>query len=276
MQNTVTSSAPEAPAGEGGRARPQPLPTLAGPSGGPRGSGPTAVPATPRPPSPAAASSYQLALQQLTDSALPTGAFAHSLGFETYVERGLVHDEESFGVWLAAFISQQLTYSDALAIRFLYEGVPVADLDALLTAQLLPRQVREASTKMGGRLLEIGAEIFPSAELADYRELVGSGRAAGHQPLAFAVVARSLNVPLPEALAAYLFAAVTSLTQNAVRAIPLGQNAGQRILRRAADGVAAAAEEAGHLTPDDFGAVSPGLEISQMRHERQRARMFMS
>ena len=220
--------------------------------------------------------SYQLALQQLTDSALPTGAFAHSLGFESYIERGLVHDEESFGVWLSAFISQQLTYSDALAIRFLYEDVPVADLDAVLTAQLLPRQLREASIKMGGRLLEIGAEIFPSPGLAEYRELVGSGRAAGHQPLAFAVVARSLGVPLPETLAAYLFAAVTSLTQNAVRAIPLGQNAGQRLLRKAAGDVAAAVALAGSLDFSDFGAVSPGLEISQMRHERQRARMFMS
>ncbi len=219
---------------------------------------------------------YQLALQQLTDSALPTGAFAHSLGFETYIERGLVRDEASFGVWLAAFISQQLTYSDALAIRFVYEGVPVAELDALLTAQLLPRQLREASIKMGTRLLEIGAEIFPSPGLAEYRELVTSGRAAGHQPLAFAVIARSLAVPQAAALAGYLFATVTSLTQNAVRAIPLGQNAGQRLLRKAADDVAAAAERAGHLTPDDFGAVSPGLEISQMRHERQRARMFMS
>jgi urease accessory protein len=215
-------------------------------------------------------------LQQLTDSALPTGAFAHSLGFETYIERGLVRDEASFGVWLAAFISQQLTYSDALAIRFLYEGVPVSELDALLTAQLLPRQLREASIKMGTRLLEIGAEIFPSPGLAEYRELVTSGRAAGHPPLAFAVIARSLDVPLDEALAAYLFATVTSLTQNAVRAIPLGQNAGQRLLRKAADDVVAAAGRAGHLTPDDFGAVSPGLEISQMRHERQRARMFMS
>ena len=179
-------------------------------------------------------------------------------------------------MWLAAFVGQQLTYSDALAIRFLYEGVPVAELDALLTAQLLPRQLREASIKMGTRLLEIGAEIFPSPGLAGYRALVSSGRAAGHQPLAFAVVARSLDIPLPVALAAYLFAAVTSLTQNAVRAIPLGQNAGQRILRKAAVDVAAAVERAGHLTPDDFGAVSPGLEISQMRHERQRARMFMS
>ena len=220
--------------------------------------------------------SYQLALQQLTDSALPTGAFAHSLGFETYLERGLVRDEAGFGVWLSAFVRQQLTFSDGLAIRLLYEGIPVVELDSLLTAQLLPRQLREASIKMGGRLLEIGGDVFPSPALEEYRGLVGSGRASGHQPLAFAVVARSLGVPLPEALAAYLFAAVTSLTQNAVRAIPLGQNAGQRLLRQAADGVAAAVERVGKLTLDDFGAVSPGLEISQMRHERQRARMFMS
>jgi urease accessory protein len=219
---------------------------------------------------------YQLALQQLCDSALPTGAFAHSLGFESYIERGLIHDEASFGVWLSAFVGQQLTYSDALAIRFLYEDASVVELDALLTAQLLPRQLREASTKMGTRLLEIGAEIFPSAGLTAYRELVGSGRAAGHQPLAFAVVARSLGVPLPEALSAYLFAAATTLTQNAVRAIPLGQNAGQRLLRQAAGDVTAAVARAGSLDRSDFGAVSPGLEISQMRHERQRARMFMS
>ena len=224
----------------------------------------------------ASVGSYQLALQQLVDSALPTGAFAHSLGFETYVDAGVVHDEASFGVWLSAFISQSLSYSDGLAIRFLYEGWDAGELDELLSASLLPRQVREASVKMGLRLLEIGAEVFPSPELQLYRDLVATGRAAGHQPLAFAVVARSLGVPLPEALAAYLFATVTSLTQNAVRAIPLGQNAGQRLLRHAADGVAAAVERVSHLTPDDFGAVTPGLEISQMRHERQRARMFMS
>jgi urease accessory protein len=219
---------------------------------------------------------YQLALRQLTDSALPTGAFAHSLGFETYIERGLVRDEGSFGVWLSAFLGQQLTYSDGLAIRFLYEGVPLEALDSHLSAQLLPRQVREASTKMGGRLLEIGSEVFPSKLLDSYIALVREGRAVGHQPLAFAVVASSLGVPLEEALASYLFAAATSLTQNAVRAIPLGQNAGQRILRKAHDDVAAAVERVGHLDWDDFGAVSPGLEISQMRHERQRARMFMS
>ncbi|MCU1541577.1 MAG: Urease accessory protein UreF [Arthrobacter sp.] len=228
------------------------------------------------PNTPISPASWQLALQQLTDSALPTGAFAHSLGFETYIERGLLPDERSFGVWLSAFVAQQLSHSDGLAIRFSYEGIPLVELDALLTAQLLPRQLREANIKMGNRLLEIGAEVFPSAELAEYRELVNSGRAAGHQPLAFAIIARSLGVPYPDALAAYLFATVTTLTQNAVRAIPLGQNAGQRLLRGASDDVTAAVERVRELGSDDFGAISPGLEIAQMRHERQRVRMFMS
>ncbi|MFJ4266327.1 urease accessory protein UreF [Paenarthrobacter nicotinovorans] len=219
---------------------------------------------------------YQLALQQLTDSALPTGAFAHSLGFEGYIERGLVGDEASFGVWLSAFVGQQLTYSDGLALRFLYDGVDVGLLDSVLSGQLLAREVREASVKMGGRLLEIGGEVFPSMELDGYRKLVREGVASGHQPLAFGVIARSLGVPFEEALGAYLFATVTSLTQNAVRAIPLGQNAGQRVLRHAHDAVAAATRDIAQLCWDDFGAVSPGLEISQMRHERQRARMFMS
>lgn len=218
----------------------------------------------------------QLALQQLTDSALPTGAFAHSLGFESYIERGLVCDETTFSAWLHAFIAQQLTYSDGVAIRFLYEGVEVGLLDGVLSGQLLAREVREASLKMGGRLLEIGSEVFPSGELEGYRELVRGGGASGHQPLAFGVIARSLGVPFEEALSAYLFATVTSLTQNAVRAIPLGQNAGQRVLRDAHDAVATAINVVAQLCWDDFGAVSPGLEISQMRHERQRARMFMS
>ncbi len=111
---------------------------------------------------------YQLALQQLTDSALPTGAFAHSLGFETYIDRELVTDEGTFTAWMGSFIGQQLTYSDGLAIRFLYEGINLVDLDELLTGCLLAREVREASAKMGGRLLEIGGEVFPSPELDAY------------------------------------------------------------------------------------------------------------
>ena len=224
-------------------------------------------------------SSYLLPLLQLADSALPTGAFSHSFGLETFLERGLVRDEETFRIWLTQFIHTQLTYSDGLAIRLVLEAASTAELrelDTMLTAQALPRQVREAGVKMGARMLQIASVILDSAEIEQYRADVSAGLCSGHPALAFAIAGRSLQVPLPELVGSYLFSTATSLTQNAIRGIPIGQDAGQRVLRRIHPDIAAATARIAKLDCSDFGATAPGLEIAQMRHERQRARMFMS
>jgi len=63
-----------------------------------------------------------LAAMQLTDSALPTGAFSHSLGFESYIEAGIIHDEASFAAWLHMFCTQQLTFT---AIAYLCSSLIV-------------------------------------------------------------------------------------------------------------------------------------------------------
>ncbi|MFD1210937.1 urease accessory protein UreF [Arthrobacter sp. GCM10027362] len=235
----------------------------------------------------AAPPSYFLPLMQLCDSALPIGAFSHSFGLETYLERGAVHDEATFVRWLRQFIGAQLVYSDGLAIRLgveaLERAVPnpaaledVWELDRMVTAQALPLQLRAAGITMGQRMLQIGTEIFPNPALAAYRAEISAGRCAGHTALAFVLIAHGLRVPPAQMLQAYIFSTATSLTQNAVRAIPLGQSAGQRVLRLVHDDVAAAAAAVMALQPEDLGAVAPGLEIAQMRHEHQRARMFMS
>ncbi|MFC6258698.1 urease accessory protein UreF, partial [Kocuria oceani] len=65
-------------------------------------------------------------------------------------------------------------------------------------------------------------------------------------------------------------------TQNAVRGIPLGQTAGQRVLRALHEDVARGVERIGRMSEEEVGATGPGLEIAQMRHAWQRARMFMS
>ncbi|MDJ0312446.1 urease accessory protein UreF [Arthrobacter sp. H35-D1] len=230
------------------------------------------------PPSP----SYLLPLQQLCDSALPTGAFSHSFGLETYLARGIVHDENSFAAWLRHFIDQQLVYSDGLAIRLTteaLEGAGLADvweLDRRVTAQALPLQLRGAGIKMGLRMLEIGEGIFPAPALDEYRTQIKAGRCAGHTAVAFALTAHGLGIPLAQLMSAYFFSTATTLTQNAVRAIPLGQNAGQRVLRLMHGVVTSAVATAMTLEAEDLGAVAPGLEIAQMRHEYQHARMFMS
>lgn len=62
-----------------------------------------------------------LPLLQICDSALPTGAFAHTFGMETYLERGTVSDQASFQDWLERFLDHQLLYADGLAVRLTAE-----------------------------------------------------------------------------------------------------------------------------------------------------------
>ena len=238
---------------------------------------------------------WQLPLAQLCDSALPTGAFSHSFGLETYICEGVVDGEASFVSWLRALVSTQLTFSEGLGLRLAFEAVAaddweaIAHLDALLVAQAVPIQVRRAGVTMGRRMLTIarlalegtdgGRLLSRYAALVDTRDTggtQGSGGCRSHPAIVLAIAGYALTAPPAAVAAAYLQSSVISLTQNAVRAIPLGQDAGQRAIASVRDDVHAAVRRIGGLDETDLGAAAPGIEISQMRHERQRARMFMS
>lgn len=236
---------------------------------------------------------WQLPLAQLCDSALPTGAFSHSFGLETYVSDGVVHDESSFVTWLRVLLATQLTYAEGLGLRLAAEAIAADDweglkrLDALLVAQAVPAQVRRAGLTMGARMLTIARLALPAPEaggtsgaassaLERYGTLVADGACRAHPAIVLAAAGYDLGAPAPAVAAAYLGSGVVSLTQNAVRAIPLGQNAGQRAIAAVRGDVERAVRRIGRLDALDLGAAAPGLEIAQMRHERQRARMFMS
>ena len=238
---------------------------------------------------------WQLPLAQLCDSALPTGAFSHSFGLETYICEGVVDGEASFVSWLRALVFTQLTFSEGLGLRLAFEAVAaddweaIAHLDALLVAQAVPIQVRRAGVTMGRRMLTIarlalegtdgGRLLSRYAALIDTRDTGNAGDTGGcrsHPAIVLAIAGYALGAPAAAVAAAYLQSSVISLTQNAVRAIPLGQDAGQRAIASVRGDVRAAVRRIGDLDETDLGAAAPGIEISQMRHERQRARMFMS
>ena len=244
---------------------------------------------------------WQLPLAQLCDSALPTGAFSHSFGLETYICEGVVDGEASFVSWLRALVSTQLTFSEGLGLRLAFEAVAaddweaIAHLDALLVAQAVPIQVRRAGVTMGRRMLTIARLALEGTDggrlLSRYAALIdtgvtgnagdtggtkGSGGCRSHPAIVLAIAGYALGAPPAAVAAAYLQSSVISLTQNAVRAIPLGQDAGQRAIASVRGDVRAAVRWIGGLNEMDLGAAAPGIEISQMRHERQRARMFMS
>ena len=229
---------------------------------------------------------WQLPLAQLCDSALPTGAFSPSFGLETDICEGVVDGEASVVAWLRALVSTQLTFSEGLGLRLAFEAVvaddweAIAHLDELLVAQAVPLQVRRAGVTMGRRLLTIARLALEGTEgdrlLSRYAALVDAEVCCAHPAIVLAIAGYALEAPAAAVTAAYLQSSVISLTQNAVRAIPLGQDAGQRAIASVRGDVRAAVRRIGGLDEMDLGAAAPGIEISQMRHERQRARMFMS
>lgn len=225
---------------------------------------------------------YLLSLLQLCDSNLPTGAFSHSFGLETYVQDDAVHDRQTFARWLHVFVREQLVHTDGLVGRLVYEALSeqaeeqVWKYDRLITVQNLARETREANTRMGERMLQLGLELHPTPLLREYQERIKAKRSFGHPAIVFAMIAAHLQVPLRTALLAYLYSTTTSLVQNAVRGIPLGQTDGQQLILQLQPVLRQALATILQLGEDDFGIVSPGLEVSQMRHEKLNIRLFMS
>ncbi len=72
------------------------------------------------------------------------------------------------------------------------------------------------------------------------------------------------------------FAAMPKVMQAAMKAVPLGQAAGQRLLAALADAIPACAEATLDMPDEDRIAFLPGLAIASARHETQYSRLFRS
>lgn len=222
-------------------------------------------------------------LLQLCDSNFPSGAFSHSFGLETYIQEQVIVDKESFKAAISAFVDKQLVFSDGLACRLSYEILEssrgmneLLEIDRLLYVSSLAKETREGNRRIGERMAKLCMELYSSTTLGEYLHFIKNKLGYGHSALVFAFVAHHLQIDKEKILSAYLFASVSSLIQNAVRGVPLGQTDGQKLLVEMQVKIHEAKNKIMKLTKDDLGAVSPGLEIAQMRHERLPVRLFMS
>jgi urease accessory protein len=95
-------------------------------------------------------------------------------------------------------------------------------------------------------------------------------------PLAMALALSLANAPLDQALQAVAFGWAENMTQAALKAVPLGQSAGQRMLARLAREIPLAVQTAMEIKDEDRQAFSPMLAILSSRHETQYSRIFRS
>ncbi len=95
-------------------------------------------------------------------------------------------------------------------------------------------------------------------------------------PAAFAFAAAVWRIDPHEALVAYLWAWIENQVLAAVKALPLGQTDGQRLLVSLGGRLDEIARGAARLDDDSLGTFAPGLALLSARHETQYSRLFRS
>lgn len=223
-----------------------------------------------------------LRLFQFCDSQFPTGAFSHSFGLETYIQRNDIHDDQTFIKWLKMFLSEQLTYTDGLAMRIVYDALEnndpekVLKMDQFIYVQSLPKETRVGAKQMGNRMVKLALELYDSEWIAWYHQQMKDKKAKLNPAICFTMLGHYLGIDIATIIDYYLYQNVSSLTQNAVRAIPLGQTAGQKVVTHMIPFIEQTRQHIFNLQESDFGLTAPGLEMNQMEHEHVNVRIFIS
>ena len=122
----------------------------------------------------------------------------------------------------------------------------------------------------GGCAADAGAE--GDARIAALAAL----RPAPTWPVAFALAAAQTGATLRDALLAFAFGWAENMAQAAMKAVPLGQSAAQRILARLAEAAPAAVDHALALADGQPQVCTPMLALRSAQHEQQYSRLFCS
>ncbi|KAB2897308.1 MAG: urease accessory protein UreF [Burkholderiaceae bacterium] len=222
-----------------------------------------------------------LQLIWLASPALPVGGFSYSEGLEVAVERAGVSTEQTASDWIADQLHLSQARGDMAVVAQAVTAWRQAAHDrvrALNDWVLHTRETHEMrlQTEQMGRSL---AEWLRNHHAGDPERLQDVERLATlppTYPVAFALAAAATEACPHDVLLTYTFGWAENMVQAALKAVPLGQSAGQRILARLASAIPAAAHGALALPDAGRQAFSPMLGILSAQHETQYTRLFRS
>jgi urease accessory protein len=217
-------------------------------------------------------------LMWLASPALPIGGFSYSECLESAVDSGHVATESGASEWLLDQLNLSLARADLAVVA---QAIPawqqadyarIAELNTWVLQTRESSEMRQQTEQMGRSLLEwLRNHTTARPEQIDLLCTLQPT-----YPVAFALAASATQAPLRDCLLAYAFGWAENMVQAAIKSVPLGQSAGQRILSALTAEIPAAIDHALTLDDSTRQALSPMLAILSAQHETQYSRLFRS
>jgi urease accessory protein len=221
-----------------------------------------------------------LSLLHLFDPALPIGGYAHSAGLETYVQQGIVHNRITAQQFVTEMLTRNLQYTDAAFVSLAFAAAAdfktILKLDEECTAVKLPAEIRQASQRLGIRLVKIFQPVIKNDLVGKYWSAIEAKQATGHHSIVFGMLATALGINKADALTGFYYNAAAAMATNCVKLVPLGQQDGQEILFSLQPLIKQLVENT--ITPDKslVGLCCAGFDTRCMQHEQLYSRLYMS
>ncbi len=219
---------------------------------------------------------------QLADTFFPSGLYTLSHGLEAFVQHGLVTSGQEVESLLRTYLTQLVGPSDCIAVSHAHQATLEEDVallirvDRRLTAVKLTRESRDASTRIGKRILATATTIAPRPILNAYQHAIANKEAPGNAAIAFASAAASIGVPRREAMLVALYTYAASLLGVAMRLIRFDHLQAQEILTRIRLLLIQIVESNLNSPIDAMRSFAPMIDIMAMRHEQSTVRLFIS
>jgi urease accessory protein len=215
-------------------------------------------------------------LLHLVSPTLPVGAYTYSQGLEWAVETAAVKNEADALEWIRDCLDFGVARFEAVYLGHMLVAWQEQDMDRLaaLDAEFIASresaELRAETLQMGYSLARLLNDLsdFPAQSLARF--------ATPSFPLAWSCAAAEWAIPAADAVAGYLWAWTENQVVAAVKAVPLGQTAGQRMLLELGAHLPRQAETACATPLEQTLNYLPAFAIACSRHETQYTRLFRS